>query len=226
MHTEFLVLIDKSNSLEYPDFRPEEIDLYLNKAQESIVKERFSGNNPQKYSVEETQKRLDDLRNLVKNKNTVVVPGSTVDNKPNGRFISVPSDYWFTMQDEATIVVSCGTELVNKRIRVISITHDRYNMIINDPFNKPGDDFLVKLFVDDNKVEIITGDSNATVSNTIIYHLRYIAKPVEMSFTNSIDCVLSEHLHREIIDYAVNLALEGIGSERFKTQLIELQRNE
>lgn len=226
MHNEFLVLLDKSNSLEYPDFNPEEIDIFLNKAQEAIVKQRFSGNNIKRDSLEETQKRLDDLRNLVKNSNTLVAPITSVDNKPNGRFVDLPTDYWFTIEDECTITKDCHGNLTYSRIPVKSVTHDRYNKIINDPFNRPGSDFVIKLFVGDNNIELITGDSNATTSNNLTYHLRYISKPVEMSFDNNISCSMSEHIHREIVDYAVNLALEDIGSERFKTQIVELQRNE
>lgn len=224
MHIEFLILIDKSNSLAYPDFQPEEIDLFLNKAQETIVKQRFTGNNLKKDSVEETQKRDDDLRNLTRSFSVIVPPGSTPDNKPNGRFVGLPTNpkYWFTLQDEVSVVTDCGTQ----RIPLKTITHDRYNKIINDPFNKPGDDFAIKLFVDTDKIEIITGGSNATTTNNITYYLRYISKPTEMSLSNNISCELAEHIHREILDLAVNMALEDIESERFKTQIIETQRNE
>jgi hypothetical protein len=226
MHQEFLVLIDKSNSLEYPDFLPEEIDLFLNKSQDQLVKNKFSGNNAKKESIEETQKRMDDLRNLIKNFNYIVPASvlSTASQKPNSRLIPLPTDYWFSLQDDIDITKSCG---VVSNVWVKTISHDRYNRIMDDPFNKPGDDFVVKLFIDGNQVEIITSDSNATISNSITYHLRYLAKPTTMSLSNPTqNCVLADHIHREIIDLAVNMALEDISSDRFKTQIIETQRNE
>lgn len=226
MHQEFLIGLDKSNTLEYPDFLPEEIDVYLNKAQEAIIKQRYSGNNVKGTGVEETQKRIEDLGSLVRNANIVCNATDPSLNKPYGRFATYPTDYYLGLQDEASIVINCGNELVTKRIPLKTITHDRYNKTIQDPFNKPGDDFVCKLTYGDDRIEIITSSNAITTANNVTWHTRYISQPVEMSIFTPQDCTLYEHMHREIVDYAVNLALENIGSERFKTQITELNRNE
>lgn len=230
MHIEFKAGFDKSESLSYPDFRPEEIDLFLNKATESIVKQRYSGNNLRRESVEETQKRRDDLRMLTKNYTSTNIT-NTAENKPNGFFVGLPSDYWFTLEEEVSIsYLDChGTILNDVRASVKPITHDRYNKIKLDPFNKPNKIELVSLPYGYSttsqamKNEIIT-DSPTTLLNA--YYLRYIKKPVEVSLANNIDSDLSEHMHREIVDYAVNLAIENVESPRFQTQGSELLRNE
>ena len=61
MHIEFKLGLDKTDSLNYPNFEPEEIDLWLNRAQDRFVKTRYVHNNKTE-TFEETQKRTDDLR--------------------------------------------------------------------------------------------------------------------------------------------------------------------
>jgi len=230
MHIEFKAGFDKSESLSYPDFRPEEIDLFLNRATESVVKQRYSGNNLRRESVEETQKRRDDLRTLTTSYASSAF-FTNADNKPNGTFIGLPDDYWFALEEEVNIsYLDCHDHIVNNvRASVKPITHDRYNKIKLDPFNKP------------NKIEIVsvpfglpTGGQGTRTNELITddtttlnaYYLRYIRKPVEVSLANNIDSDLSEHMHREIVDYAVNLAIENVESPRFQTQGSELLRNE
>lgn len=222
MHREFMVGYDKSNDLSYPDIRPEERDLFLNKAIESIVKQRYSGNNARKESVEETQKRRDDLRNITSNYSTTTFI-TNQNNKENGVFVDLPADYWFALEEEAVIShLDCHDVATTSRVLIKPITHDRYNRIKYDPFNKPNKIEVVSLPYEDFRNEIIV-DDDSTVEE---YFLRYLRKPVEVNLANGIDCDLSEHLHREIIDYAVNLAIENIESPRFQTQSSELYRNE
>ena len=57
MHRAFRLGLDKTQSLEYPDFLPEEIDFWLNEAIRAFVKTRYSGMNLKRESFEETQSR-------------------------------------------------------------------------------------------------------------------------------------------------------------------------
>lgn len=222
MHIEFKVGCDKSNSLSYPDFTSEEIDLFLNKSIESVVKQRYSGNNLRRESVEETQKRRDDLRNITTNK-VITTFINTTDNKPNGTFVDMPTDYWFALEEEVEIsYLDCFGRTITERAIVKPITHDRYNRIKLDPFNVPDKIEVVSLPYETFKNEIILDDSSTLKK----YILRYIRKPQEVSLSLNKDCDLSEHMHREIVDYAVNLAIENIESPRFQTQGTELLRNE
>ena len=47
MHTEFKVLVDKSDSFNSANFTIAEIDLYLSNAQEEFIEQRAWGNNYQ-----------------------------------------------------------------------------------------------------------------------------------------------------------------------------------
>lgn len=114
---------------------------------------------------------------------------------------------------------------VLERAEVKPTTHDKYNKIENDPFNKP--------VVDDSnkqlrrlqlggRMEILLPD--ATALDT--YILRYIRRPRRISLSSSIDCELAEHTHQEIVDMAVSSTLESIESPRYRSHLNELGKLE
>ena len=65
LHLEFKFRCDKLDTLNYPNFLPEEIDLILNNAQERLVKQRYGFNNIKRQSFEETEKRTEDLKEIV-----------------------------------------------------------------------------------------------------------------------------------------------------------------
>jgi len=112
MHTAVRILLDKIDSLGFVNFEANEIDFFLNTETERFIKHRMSGNSSQGKGFEETQKRTDDLRNVTKN--AILTPEvSSVDNKPNGRFVLLPNTladtYWFSINEEATVLSpKCG----------------------------------------------------------------------------------------------------------------------
>ncbi len=223
MHREFNIGVDKDNSLSYPSFRPEEIDLFINKAIENIVKQRYSGNNLQRQSVEETQKRRDDLRNLTVDYRIAPLAHDPLVNKENGVFVVLPNNYWFALEEEVILSYEdCHGNTITSNASVKPITHDRYNKIKSDPFNMPDKIEIISLPYSNMQNELITDDSSSVTS----YYLRYYKKPAEVSLANNINCDLSEHLHREIIDLAVNLAIENIESPRIGTQVNQTLTNE
>jgi hypothetical protein len=280
MHIRFRLGVDKAESFDAPSFEPEEIDVFLNRAQNRFVKNRYGINNTFQKGFEQTQKRTDDLRELVTSYSIAQSSFdaySSTDNKPYGRFVSLPADYWFSIQEEVdvayfdatsttytngnelttgetyivtagsvtmdsitykigdsfvddgtTITISNGSVSTTKssRVGVKTTQHDDYNRIANDPFNKPKPDQARRLMVDD-KIELL---SEVDFDITYFY-MRYIKKPAEMlndlvTPGNNVDCELAEHTHEEIVDIAVALALEGIESNRYQTNLNELNKNE
>ena len=228
MHYEFKVGIDR-DTLSLPNFEPEEIDVFLNNAIEKFVSQRAFGNNPKKESYEETQKRLDDLRELTKNV-TVTAFNNDVNNKPYGVFVELPSEYRHAINEECLVQYSdCNNNMINKRVSVISIKHDRYNKIINDPFNKPYNKEIARLAYGDNLFELI-GDVNTTI---VTYYLRYIKTPITVKYGSvyqipepDIDCDLAQHTHKEIIKMAIVESLGNIESQKVviaKTELNEIE---
>lgn len=215
MHIAFKFGMDKLDSLNYPNFLVAEIDLLLNQAQDRFVKQRYGVNNTKRQSFEETQKRTDDLKNLMKNA-SLTPSAVSVDNKPNGVFVTLPTTpylYWFAVNEEALIsLTDCNGSTITRRVRVRPIQHDDYNKVITDPFNQPYDLEVIRL-MEDGQVELIT-DGNSTI---VTYYLRYIKKPAKIDYVGNVSCELSEHTHQEIVDEAIRIALEGVEARRQQT---------
>ena len=112
MHTRFKLRMDKADRLNNPSFEPEEIDMFLNIAQERIIKTRYSGMNSHRTSVEEDQKRIEDLKMIMRRRTLSGV--SSTANKPFGAFFTLPPDHMITIQEEVQAnVKDCnGTEVL------------------------------------------------------------------------------------------------------------------
>ena len=66
LHYQFKINLDRVDSLSNPDFNAAEVDWLLNEAQLIFVKQRMSSrSNSKQKGFEESQKRIDDLGNLV-----------------------------------------------------------------------------------------------------------------------------------------------------------------
>lgn len=213
MHLQFKFRLDKLDALNYPNFLPEEIDLLLNQAQDRIVKQRYGLNNLKRTSFEETQKRTEDLKNIVK---TAVItpqaysPSTNID--VNARYFILPTDHWFVVQERVVLQHTCGNNTTTSNIEVRPIQHVEFDKVIKDPFKKPDTTKVLRL-MDNGKVELIAAPGTTLIE----YRLRYIKEPNRVSLSGNINCELSDHLHDEIVDQAVTIALEGIEAKRTQT---------
>jgi len=276
MHIRFKLMLDKADTENYPNVEPEEVDAFLNLAQERFVKQRYGITNSKRAPFESTQKRTDDLRELVRNY-TTSLSATTGANKPTGRFAAgMPVDYWFMLNEEADIlapsckptpasgvlksgviyIVTSGsilvtnrfgasssyskgdtfsvgsgtntytgngkfTEAEERRVPVKPIQHDDYNKVINDPFNKPWKNQVMRLMYD-GTVELLSDG----IIEIQTYYFRYLKKPIDVSLSTLTDSELADHTHQEIVDMAVSIALENIESQRYQTQLNEVNKQE
>lgn len=231
MHQEFKVGVDKTDSLNSADLLPEEIDVYLSDAQEQFIEQRAYGNNPKGLSVEETQKRVSDLQSITLN--AVITPAANAtDNKTNGVFVDLPTDYRHALHEEALITYTdCNGTESTKLVPVEAITHQRYNKIIQNPFLKPSTDRVLRLpygrFNSVEHFELISGDG-VTVTT---YYLRYLKNPEKIDLAQALtppglDSTdhgeLKDECYREIIRIAVRNALGDIESPRVQESI---QRN-
>lgn len=213
MHTALDLELDKSSALDLPVFLDTEKDFWINSAIKKFVKTRYSGLNIKKQGFEETQKRTDDLRTLVKSANLTLT--SVGANWPNGYVNStvIPTDYWLLLGEEATITVTSTS--VASRVGVTQTTQNEYRQKIDDPFSehilhyataKP-----LRLFYE-TSVELIS-DGNYSVDT---YHLTYLKSPAEIELGVT-DCDLPDHTHDEIVRMAASMMLENIESPRYPT---------
>ena len=56
--------------------------------------------------------------------------------------------------------------------------------------------------------------------------ITYIRIPAEISLNLAVSCELPEHAHQEIVDMAISSILEGTSDPRYKSQQMELSKNE
>ena len=215
MHTDFKVSTDKVDSRNFPEFKPEEIDILINLAIERFIHQRAYGNNPRKEGLEETQKRFDDLLTLI---TPAIITAFTTPTgtKPNGQVAALPTDYWHMVQEDATITYTdCNSVVQTVVVPIIPITHERYNKVIRDPFNKPTEKKVIRIG-QTSDVELIRGAGTTLTA----YNFRYIRRPASVRYgttysvpTTDVNCDLPDHTHREIIQLARSLALGIIESK-------------
>lgn len=213
MHDAFKFRMDKFDSLNYPNFLETEVDLLLNQAQDRIVKQRYGITNPKRQSFEESQKRTEDLKEVVVNAVLTPLANASDNIDDNAVFVNLPSDHWFIVQERCEIEYQdCHDNTLQKLIKVVPINHNEFDIVIEDPFNKPNKDKILRL-MENGRVELVYDPS----INILNYRLRYIKEPVRINLSTSTTCELSEHMHDEVVDEAVKLALEGIEARRNQT---------
>lgn len=210
-HTEFKTRCDKIDGLLLPNLLTSEIDLLLNQAQDRFVKQRYGKTNTKRESFEETQKRIDDLKAITRNVIIAPLAYSATDNiDTNARFFTLPVDYWFIIQERADITYSdCHGVSISELVEIRPTEHNEFTKVMKDPFRKPDTSKVLRL-MENGMVELVF-DPSVTVNS---YRLRYIKAPVRMSYTGSVTCELSSHAHTEVVDIAVQIALEYIESKR------------
>lgn len=215
MHTAFKFGLDKFDSLNYPNFLPAEIDLLLNQAQDNFIKQRYGITNTKRQSFEETQKRTEDIKNVVV-RATIVPAANALDNiNSYARFVTLPADHWIIIHELTGIsYADCNGATVTDRAYTRAIQHNDYTLLMNNPFEKPDEGTILRL-MENGRVELIPA-SNVTITN---YYLTYIKKPRRINNVSNptVSCELSDHTHQEIVNEAIKIALEGIEARRTQT---------
>lgn len=234
----FKVSVDKTDSLNSPDFLAEEIDSYLSDAQEEFIEQRAYGINSKNEFLEETQKRVKDLQSLTRNANINTFLNNT-NNKPNGTFVQLPIDYRHSIQEEIQVTYSdCNQQVKQARVPVIALTHDKYNKVIQNPFTQPS---LLKAYrlpfgrIQGREYFEIIIAPDQTLDTFI---LRYIKNPEKINSAQIIippatipfglsanqEGELTDESYREIIALAARNAMGDIQSPGTQEKLERYQR--
>lgn len=217
--------LQKVASSVYDYFLPEEVDFWLNRAQERYIKQRlYRQTDPKQIGFEGNVKRMDDLRLIITADYTDgVTPDPTVD------FINfdLPIDYMFLVNARVTFHVNhCGEQvdtadpLVTRDLRIVE--QDKVYQHQQNPFAKTKPEYPLAVVYDD-EVRVFQ-DSEKFILKTL--HLDYLRQPVAITLATSVDCELAEHTHHEIVDLAVKSIIEAIESPRYQTTSIEQQQSE
>lgn len=217
LHIAFKIEMDKnSQSVAYggcPAFLPEEVDYWLNKGYYDVLTTKFSGQNSTETAFEGSVKRIADLERLVKTDTNIsvtltegtnqLVLNDLLNRKQNntGRMFFI--DAVLHWGDKQAVV-----ELVSHEIaRNFTKTYNN-NPWIEKPVATIQDNSLV-IYVD--PIEM-TG--TFTVDVTYVKHPTLITDlPSDTGLTE-----VPEYVQNEIVNKAVQLALDNIESQRIQTK--------
>ena len=217
LHIAFKIEMDKnSQSVAYggcPAFLPEEVDYWLNKGYYDVLTTKFSGQNATQTAFEGSVKRIADLERLVKtdiNISVTLTEGTNqlvlndlLNRKQNntGRMFFIQAIlHWGTK--------SAVIELVSHEIaRNFTKTYNN-NPWIEKPVATLQDNSLI-IYID--PIEM-TG--TFTVDVTYVKHPTLITDlPSDTGLTE-----VPEYVQNEIVNKAVQLALDNIESQRIQTK--------
>ena len=226
-HREFKIFLDKVDSSAYAEFKPWEIDTILNESQDRIIKQRYGGNNIYRSGFEQSQKRTDDLKNITLTKFCKVTPvtdfnfyGYSIYQAGLSQLFNDLSaleeysgEYQFYIRSRARIIKDSCEEW--RQVNLVK--QDDLETIFIDPFNRPSEEYPV-IYFEDNSIFILCGEGE-----TSGFQVTFIKRPTQLNLGtysgDKTECELSEHLHREIVQQAVTIALENIESRRTQSQV-------
>lgn len=189
---------------------------FINEAIDKFYKTRYSGINFKAQGFEQTQKRIDDLRTLIKNKK--YTEGSINKSDRNSYSVELPEDYVLLLGDTAGIQPSNLNECweTNERGEYIIKYTDTLESTIETLDRQLGNSLSehklkycqarpLKLIQDTNV--ILYTDGNYKISE---YQITYLAKPSKIDSSNITNLEytdLPEHTHMEIVKMAIQIYL-------------------
>lgn len=227
MHNYVKLELDKTSSLELPAFEPEEIDYWLNEAIRIFVESRYGGINIKQQSFEESQKRIDDLRSIVKLSSPSVTTSSEYTNAWKA---DLPADYLHALSHQVTIAWPVTLQTYSDSFPVKQISHDSLYKMLRDPFGP-------HVFDLDHAEPLLFYKENTGADGDIIMitdgtyditalKLNYLRQPVTVDLGTTTDCDLPSHTHAEIVKLAANMMLENIENPRYQTHSREVANME
>jgi hypothetical protein len=222
----------------------------LTKAQDELIRSKYSPFNLNKKGFEGSENRRTELKQLITPySNSTSFTNNEVAIDENSVFFEIPDDIFYILQEEVTLldVDEC---INNKKVEVIPITHDEYNTLKKNPFKKPNKRKVWRMDIQKqvipNSISTQTKPVVEIISeyNVSKYKMRYLKQPspiVLETFANNSEydglnlsvngintattCKLSEEIQRDIIDRAVELAILGYRENTLQANVELNKRN-
>jgi hypothetical protein len=189
-------------------FSSTDVAVFLNQAQDDALESRYSKLTGDKsvYFESDEKTRLE-LGSLISNQVITNFVTANAALHPNGVFANLNSDFLYSLQEMCIVSFSdCNIDSKTGMAKVIPKKHDEYMMDIGNPFGKPYRKLVWRMdygATGTKKHELIHGVDETIVS----YSVRYLRQPVFIDINNGVDCELNLNLHEEIVDRAVNIAI-------------------
>ena len=232
---EFDLMYDNASG-NAPGINLYEKSVFLTLAQEEIVKETYSGYTQSRVGFEGSERRRRQLSELVGDYKTTTrlsnFGGSGISTEQDSEQNLISSSQFFGLPDDLLYIVlesvtlgGTNSCLNGKKIKVKPVTHDEFQVDIDNPFKKPNlrkawrmD--LTRYGASKQQAELFAID---TISE---YHVRYVRKPKPIiladfeedddisgmglsidGYNTRKDCELNTEVHRDILIRAVDLAV-------------------
>lgn len=196
LSNEFDVIINSYDNSQSLVFNEYEKSIYLTKAQEYIIKDLYR-------NYEGTEELNSYLKTLIKDKTYPIEDSTNIE-------LDYPNNFLYILKEYANINTTCKS---NNIVDVLPITQDEYNEVVGNPFR--GSKSKV-LRLEENKIKLITD------LPIISYTMTYLSNPspiilvdlpngltINNESKKSTTIETSESIHREILDKAVQLAIQS-----------------
>lgn len=191
-----------------PAFLPEEIDYWLNQGLYQEINTKFTGNNASKVAFEGSTKRTHDLEGLIRTDSVQPIKDPStnrcyVENLYNGqRMFFIDALFKFNGEQANVVLVS---HTVAQRFRK---THDN-NPWIETPVG----------VIEDNTLYVYY-DAVSMNSDSYTVDITYIKEPTKIENLPAAGMdEIPEYMQFEMVNRAVELALEDIESKRVQTKV-------
>lgn len=216
--------LQKVGSYAYDNFLEEEIDFWLNRAQERFIKDRtFLTSDNKQLGFEGNQKRLDDLKNIIAlDYLDDAAPQAGIEFQQ----YDLPLNYLHLINIRAQIrkdncaPATLGSEQVVVPVRLVN--NREVYFLQQDPFSRSQvNSPIAILYEQDLKVF----QNNESFILEGIY-IDYIRQPQIISLQLNQTSELDDYTHNEIVDITVNTILEAIESQRYQSNINELSNSE
>lgn len=196
LSNEFDVIVNSYDNSQSLVFNEYEKSIYLTKAQEYIIKDLYR-------NYEGTEELNSYLKTLIKDKTYTIEDSTNIE-------LDYPDNFLYILKEYANINTTCKS---NNRVDVLPITQDEYNEVVENPFR--GSKSKV-LRLEESKIKLITD------LPIISYTMTYLSNPspiilvdlpngltINNESKKSTTIETSESIHREILDKAVQLAIQS-----------------
>lgn len=221
LHIAFKIEMDKnSKAVAFggcPAFLDEEIDYWLNKGYYDVLITKFSGQNTTNIAFEGSVKRISDLERLVKTDTNIsvnlqegtnkIVLTNLLNKQQNnvGRMFFIQAILHWTKGD------------VSKSSVVSLVDHETSKRFVETYNNKPWIDIPVAVIEDNSLIVYI---DTTTMVGDYKLDITYVKHPVLISNLPSDSGLteIPEYVQNEVINKAVQLALDNIESQRIQTK--------
>lgn len=221
----FFIGYDEVADLSAPGYTPVQISLIASKVQEDLIVTKYSPkSNKMQDGFEETEKRVQDLGELVKYKTYTTFTTGFFDNSvevilPN-TLIANPTDfsdvYWFTIyEDSDSNILNCtipNNTTIYTKPEVTEISHGQLKLALKDPYRKPyikGSEGKVLRVRSEGRKHLLITDGTFNITK---YKVGYIIKPEPIDLLlNLTDQVskLSDHMHRELLQGTIEFCMKA-----------------